>query len=86
MTEDRLVFYAADQEGFTREAVIRRFEKYTASRKAMIVIAIEEGIVTEEEMFAVHMLSYEELSQWRSDYKSKGWRGLKTLRPERERV
>jgi transposase-like protein len=54
--------------------------RWTASRKAAVVRAVNAGEVTHEEICRRYQLSVEELLAWQRDYESHGPPGLRSTR------
>jgi transposase-like protein len=54
--------------------------RWTPPRKAAVVLAIQNGTVTVEEVCKTCALSAEELAAWRRDYEAHGLPGLRSTR------
>ena len=54
--------------------------RWTPRRKAAVVLAIQNGTVTAEEVCKTCALSAEELAAWRRDYEAHGVPGLHSTR------
>jgi len=54
--------------------------RWTASKKANVVIAIRSGLLSLEEAERKYMLSTEELMSWKSAYDARGIEGLKATK------
>lgn len=52
--------------------------RWVASRKAVVVKAVEFGLITQEEAMETYSLSREELDSWQRAVKSHGEAALKT--------
>ena len=57
--------------------------RWTAKRKAQIVVAVRAGRVTAEDMERQHGISAEELAAWVRDYDAHGLAGLLTTKLHR---
>ena len=53
--------------------------RWTASRKAAIIVAIRNGEISAAEARSQYDLSDEELAAWMRDYDALGVRGLRSL-------
>lgn len=58
----------------------RRLERWTASRKRDVIIAVEGGDLSEAEAQALFRISPEELESWRMAYAEAGTPGLKVAK------
>ena len=56
----------------------RDTRRWVASRKAIVVKAVEFGLITTDEALATYSLSAEELESWQNAVKSHGEAALKT--------
>ncbi len=54
--------------------------RWTPRRKAEIVVAINEGLITEAEAKVRYGVSDEELATWKRDFAALGWEGLRVTR------
>ncbi|MEQ8332910.1 DUF1153 domain-containing protein [Nisaea sp.] len=55
-------------------------KRWVVSRKAQVVRAVEDGLVTLEQACARYSLSHEEFANWRQLIKSHGTRALRATR------
>jgi hypothetical protein len=60
--------------------------RWVASRKASLVLAINQGLLTVEEACAQYSLSVEELSIWQTRLDRHGLRGLHVSRAQTDRA
>jgi transposase-like protein len=56
--------------------------RWTASRKAAVVSAVNVGEVTREEICRRYQISLEEFLSWQRDYESHGQPGLRSTRQQ----
>lgn len=59
--------------------------RWVASRKSVVVRAVEEGLITQEEALSRYGLSDEELTLWRAAIASHGDAGLKVTQLQKFR-
>ncbi|MBF9029850.1 DUF1153 domain-containing protein [Rhodobacterales bacterium HKCCE3408] len=62
-----------------------RTRRWVASRKAAVVIAVEAGLVTEEEALEIWALSEEELTSWKQAVSLHGIAALKATAVQKYR-
>lgn len=55
-------------------------KRWTPYRKALALIAVEDGLLTAEQLQQLHQISPEELAEWRRLYELDGARALRTTR------
>jgi hypothetical protein len=53
-------------------------KRWVASRKATLVLAVNQGVISLEDLFKRYEVSSEEFISWRRDYGRFGMNGLKT--------
>lgn len=59
--------------------------RWTAHRKADVVVAVERGLLTMQEACDRYSISVEELAEWLRGFKYRGIKGLQTTRSQENR-
>jgi len=63
----------------------RNTRRWVARRKALVVMAVNSGLVTEDEALEMYGLSSEELHSWRSAMETHGTRALRATAAQKYR-
>jgi transposase-like protein len=72
--------------GFTLHPALQPRRRWTAARKADVVISIRRKEITADQAIAAHGLTGDELASWMERYRRHGQDGLATLTLQETRV